>query len=256
MKTNNKTALITGARSGIGFGAAKAFLEKGWNVVLNSRNAEKLAAAAEDLGEPSRIAVVAGDISHRETGERMVETAVQRFGSVDVLVNNAGSFVPKPFVDVTEEELDSYLDGTLKGTYITTQAVARQMKLQGGGAIVNIGTVQVNHALQGLPATAPLAAKGGIHALTIGLASELAEYKIRVNLVAPGVIRTPIYGDANVDAFAGVHLLNRVGEVKDTTEAILYLATADFVTGVILPVDGGYLSGMPAPAQEKQATKV
>ena len=168
---------------------------------------------------------------------------MERFGSADVLVNNAGTFGTKPFLDVTEEDLDGYLNGNLKGTYLTTQAAVRHMKTAGGGAIVNIGTVLIDHAMAGLPASAALVSKGGIHALTLSLAAELAPHGIRVNAVAPGVIRTPIYGDADVDSFGGVALLNRVGEVTDTTDAVLYLATANFVTGHILRVDGGYVTG-------------
>ncbi len=243
MSTQTKTALITGSSSGIGLDIARAFLDEGSNVVLNGRNADKLTAAAEKLGHPERVAVVPGSIADRETGEAMVRVAVERFGGVDVLVNNAGTFGTKPFVDVTEEDLDGYLNGNLKGTYLTTQAAVRQMQKEGGGAIVNIGTVMIDHAMAGMPASAALVSKGGIHALTISLAAELAADNIRVNAVAPGVIRTPIYGDADVDAFGGIALLNRVGEVNEITEAVLYLANADFTTGHILPVDGGYVTG-------------
>ncbi len=243
MSTQTKTALITGSSSGIGLDIARAFLDRGSNVILNGRNADKLTAVTEELGQPERVAVVPGSISDRETGNAMVRAALERFDSVDVLVNNAGTFGVKPFVDVTEEDLDGYLNGNLKGTYLTTQAVVRQMKKQGGGAIVNIGTVLVDHAMAGLPASAALVSKGGIHALTISLAAELAADNIRVNAVAPGVIRTPIYGDADVDSFGGVALLKRVGEVNETTDAVLYLATATFTTGHILRVDGGYVTG-------------
>ncbi len=243
MSTQPKTALITGSSSGIGFDVARAFLEKGSNVVLNGRNADKLKAAASELGHPDRVAVVPGNIADPATGKAMVRDALERFGSVDVLLNSAGTFGTKPFVDVTEEDLDGYLTGNLKGTYLTTQAVVRQMKKEGGGSIVNIGTVLVDHAMAGLPASAALVSKGGIHALTISLAAELAADNIRVNAVAPGVIRTPIYGDADVDAFSGVALLNRVGEVDETTDAVMYLATARFTTGHILNVDGGYVAG-------------
>ncbi len=242
MSTRTDTTLITGSSSGIGLDIARAFLDKGSNVVLNGRNADKLTAATEKLGHPERVAFVPGSIADRETGEAMVRVAVERFGSVDVLINNAGTFGLKPFVEVTEEDLDGYLNGNLKGTYLTTQAAVRQMKKEGGGAIVNIGTVLIDHAMAGLPASAALVSKGGIHALTISLAAELAADNIRVNAVAPGVIRTPIYGDADVDTFGGVALLNRVGEVNETTEAVLYLATANFTTGHILPVDGGYVT--------------
>ncbi len=237
------TVLITGASSGIGYDVARGFLEKGANVVLNGRNADKLSAAAESLGHADRVAMVPGDIGDRETGEAMVRVALERFGSVDVLVNNAGTFNLKPFLEVTEEDLNGYINGNLKGTYLTTQAVVRHMKQQGGGAIVNIGTVLVEHAMAGVPASAPLVTKGGVHALTVSLAAELAADNIRVNLVAPGVVRTPIYGDADVDAFGGVALLNRVGEVKEITEAVVHLAFANFTTGIIMPVDGGYVAG-------------
>ena len=245
MSAQTKTVLITGSSSGIGLDIARGFLDKGSNVVLNGRNADKLTAAAKELGHPERVAVVPGSTADRETGEAMVRIALERFDSVDVLVNNAGTFGTKPFVDVTDEDLDGYVNGNLKGTYVTTQAVVRQMQKEGGGSIVNIGTVLVDHAMAGLPASAALVSKGGIHALTVSLAAELAAHNIRVNCVAPGVIRTPIYGDAVVDSFSGVALLNRVGEVNETTHAVLYLATANFTTGHILRVDGGYVTGRP-----------
>ena len=231
MSTETNTVLITGGSSGIGYEVARAFLDKGSNVVLNGRNAEKLEAAAKKLGYPDRTATVPGNIGDRRTGEAMVRVALERFGSVDVLINNAGTFNLKPFLDVTEEDLDGYIYGNLKGTYLTTQAVVRQMKKEGGGSIVNIGTVLTNHAMAGLPASAPLVTKGGVHALTTSLAAELAADNIRVNAVAPGVIRTPLYGDADVDSFGSVALVNRVGEVTETTDAVLYLARAKFTTG-------------------------
>ncbi len=238
-----KTVLVTGASSGIGLDVARGFLERGSNVIMNARNGEKLADAAKKLGDEKRIALVPGDIGNKETGEKLVNTAVEQFGGVDVLVNNAGIFGLKPFLENTEEDIDKYIHVNLKGTYFVTQAVVRQMKKQGGGSIVNIGTVLITHSMAGLPASAALITKGGVHALTTSLASELACDNIRVNAVAPGVIRTPLYGDTDVDAFGGVALMNRVGEVQEITEAVIHLATASFTTGVILPVDGGYVHG-------------
>ncbi len=243
MSSQINTALVTGSSSGIGLDVARAFLERGTSVVLNGRNADKLATVARELGHPQRVAAVPGNIGDPDTGEAMIQVALERFGSVDVLVNNAGTFGAKPFIEVTEADLDGYLNGNLKGTYLTTQAIVRQMLKEGGGSIINIGTVLVDHAMSGLPASAALVSKGGIHALTISLAAELAPHNIRVNAVAPGVIRTPIYGDADVNSFGSVALLNRVGEVSETTEAVMYLATANFTTGHILRVDGGYVTG-------------
>ena len=243
MTTKINTVLITGASSGIGLDVARGFLKKGSNVVLNARDIEKLTAASKALGDDSRIALVQGDIGDKGTGEKLVDVAVDRFGSVDVLVNNAGIFGLKPFLENTEEDLDRYIHINLKGTFFVTQAAVRQMKKQGGGNIVNIGTVQLMHSMAGIPASAALITKAGMHALTTCLASELAADNIRVNAVAPGIIRTPIYGDADVDAFRGVALVNRVGEVQEISEAVIYLATASFTTGVIMPVDGGYVHG-------------
>ncbi|MFF3327019.1 SDR family NAD(P)-dependent oxidoreductase [Streptomyces sp. NPDC002889] len=238
------TAIVTGSSSGIGLDIARAFLDQGANVVLNGRDGDRLAKAAAGLGHPHRIAQVPGSIGAAETGEALVRAAVERFGGVDVLVNNAGTFASKPFTDVTEEELDGYLNGNLKGTYLTTQAVVRRLREQGrGGSIVNIGTVLVDHALAGFPASAPVMSKGGVHTLTTSLAAELAAEDIRVNLVAPGIIRTPLHTGADVDSFGGIALLNRVGEVSEIAEAVLYLAGAAFITGHALRVDGGHVTG-------------
>ncbi|MFI6998115.1 SDR family NAD(P)-dependent oxidoreductase [Nocardia sp. NPDC050175] len=242
-----KTVIVTGSSSGIGRDIARAFVARGDKVVLNGRDPGKLADVAAELGAPEQVATFAGDIGSPATGSELVRAAIERFGGVDVLVNNAGIFGAKPFVDVTEEDLDSYLNGNLKGTYFTTQAVVRQLKQQGtGGSIVNIGTVLINHALAGLPASAALVSKGGVHALTTSLAAELAADGIRVNAVAPGIIRTPLFGDGDETASGRLALLNRIGEVSETTAAVLYLADAEFTTGHIFPVDGGFIAGRAA----------
>ncbi|MGW7100759.1 SDR family NAD(P)-dependent oxidoreductase [Streptomyces sp. NPDC054883] len=241
---NTSTALITGSSSGIGLDIARAFLASGANVVLNGRDPERLAKAAAGLGRPERTAWVAGAIAEPETGESLVRTALARFGRIDVLVNNAGTFAPKPFTEVTEEELDGFLTGNLKGTYLTTQAVVRALRAQGeGGSIVNIGTVLVDHGLAGFPASAPVVSKAGVHGLTTSLSAELAADGIRVNLVAAGIVRTPLHAGSDVDSFGALALLDRVGEVSEVSEAVLYLAGATFVTGHALRVDGGHVTG-------------
>lgn len=241
---NSSTVIVTGSSSGIGLDIARAFLASGANVVLNGRDPDRLAKAAAGLGHPERTACVAGGIAAPETGEALVRTALERFGGIDVLVNNAGTFESKPFTEVTQEELDGYLTGNLKGTYLTTQAVVRALRAQGrGGSIVNIGTVLVDHALAGFPASAPVVSKAGVHALTTCLAAELAGDRISVNLVAPGIIRTPLHAGSDVDSFGGLALLDRVGEVSEISDAVLYLAGAGFVTGHALRVDGGHVTG-------------
>jgi NAD(P)-dependent dehydrogenase (short-subunit alcohol dehydrogenase family) len=238
-----KTVIITGAYGGMGFDMAKDFLDRGDNVVITGRNEAKLTEAADKLGHAERVATVVGDIGKKETGEALVKTAVERFGSVEVLVNNAGVFYPKAFLDSNEEDLEHFFHSNLKGTYLTSQPVVEQIIKQGlGGAIINIGSVLVDHAMTGFTASAAMSIKGGIHALTVSLAAELAPHDIRVNMVAPGVIRTPLQ-PANVDDYAGIHPLGRIGEVDEITDAVIYLANANFTTGVILAVDGGYRVG-------------
>lgn len=237
-----QTIIITGASSGIGKEVARYFLENGDNVVINSTTAQKLEQVYQELGAGANLAMVLGDISHKETGEELVRTAITRFGSVDVLVNNAGIFETRPFLEVDEAYLDRFLTTNLKGTFFTTQAVIPAMLQQRGGVVINIGTPLVNKAFGGVPITAPMSSKGAIHALTIQLAAEFGRHNIRVNTVAPGTIRTPMHGD-NADQTAGLHLVNRVGEVKDVAEMVLAVAKSNFINGAIINVDGGLAAG-------------
>ena len=237
-----QTILVTGASSGIGKEIARHFLANGDNVVINSSTAEKLLHVYEELGGGENLAMVAGNVADKSTGERLLATALQKFGSADVLVNNAGIFETKPFLEVTEGYLDRFLNTNLKGTFFTTQAIIPQMLKQHDGVVINIGTPLVNHGLGGVPITAQMVSKGAIHALTIQLAAEFGKDNIRVNTIAPGTIRTPMHGD-NADRSAGLHLLNRVGEVEDIAEMVYTVAKSSFINGAIINVDGGLGAG-------------
>ena len=233
--------IITGAGSGIGEDLARRFLAEGSSLVLNGRDERKLERVAAALGKEDRVAVVPGSIGDPRTGKRLADAARERFGGVDVLINNAGIFAPKPFLESSEADLDRFYTTNVKGTYFVTQAVVPAMLEAGGGAIINVGTVLVLQGMAGLPVSAAMASKGGVHALTVSWAAELARHRIRVNTLAPGIIRTPLIDDA--DALAGIHPLGRIGEVQDTSDAALFLARSGFVTGTLLEVDGGYAHG-------------
>ena len=237
-----QTIIVTGASSGIGKEVARHFLEKGDNVVINSSTAEKLKQVYEELGAGEHLAMVAGNVKHKSTGEKLLATAMERFGSADVLVNNAGIFDTKPFLDVDEAYLDHFLNTNLKGTYFTTQAIIPQMIKQHDGVVINLGAPTVTHGIGGFNITAQMASKGAIHALTIQLAAEFGKDNIRVNTIAPGVIRTPMHGD-DADQSAGLHLLNRVGEVEDIAEMVYTVAKSNFINGAIINVDGGMGAG-------------
>lgn len=241
-----KTIIVTGASTGIGKSIAQLFLEKGYNVVINSANLQNLETTFKELGHANQLAMVHGDVSRIATGKELVQTALDRFGSVDVLVNNAGIFQPQSFLDVEEQDLDRFLNINLKGTYFTSQAAVKQMLQQGEGSIINIGTVLVDHAIDGFPATAPISSKGGVHAFTRQLAAEFGKNNIRVNAIAPGIIRSPLQaktGVDNADSLAGLHLLKRIGETHDVAQLALYLAESNFVTGEIINLDGGHVAG-------------
>jgi NAD(P)-dependent dehydrogenase (short-subunit alcohol dehydrogenase family) len=237
-----QTIIVTGASSGIGKEIARHFLANGDNVVINSTTGKKLEQVYKELGAGKNLAMVVGDVSDKRTGEKLLATALEKFGSADVLVNSAGIFETKPFLEVDEAYLDRFLNTNLKGTYFTTQAIMPQMLKQHDGVVINIGTPLVNHGLGGVPISAPMTSKGGIHALTIQLAAEFGKDNIRVNTIGPGTIRTPMHG-GNADQTAGLHLLNRVGEVGDIAQMVYTVAKSNFITGAIINVDGGIGAG-------------
>jgi NAD(P)-dependent dehydrogenase (short-subunit alcohol dehydrogenase family) len=237
-----QTIIVTGASSGIGLEVARYFLDRGDNVVINSQTESKLEQVYNELGAGENLAMVAGNIADKAVGEALAKTALEKFGSIDVLVNNAGIYDNKPFLDVTEEYLDKFLTTNLKGTFFTTQAVIPQMIKQKDGVVINVGTPLVYHAIAQSPSTAPISSKGAIHALTLQLAAEFGKDNIRVNTVAPGLIRTPMH-DETIDNNAGLHLINRIGEPEEVAQMIHAIAKNKLISGAIINVDGGMGAG-------------
>jgi len=237
-----QTVIVTGASSGIGLEVARYFLDRGDNVVINSQTESKLQEVYNELGAGENLAMVAGSVADKSTGEALAKTAIEKFGSIDVLVNNAGIYDNKPFLDVTEEYLDKFLTTNLKGTFFTTQAIIPQMIKQKDGVVINVGTPLVYHAIAQSPSTAPISSKGAIHALTLQLAAEFGKDNIRVNTVAPGLIRTPMH-DESIDNNAGIHLINRIGEPEEVAQMIHSIAKNTFISGAIINVDGGMGAG-------------
>ena len=246
MSRNGKTAIVTGASGGLGKAIAEAFVANGYSAVITGTDAEKLAETMSEIGAADRTAAVIADVTRPEDRKKIVDAAIDHFDRVDVLVNNAGVFTPRPFLDVDEAHLDRFLDTNLKGTFFLTQEVIPHFLKVGGGSVVNVGTVLVDHAIGGVPATAPISSKGAIHALTGQLAAEFGPENIRFNTIAPGIIRSPMHrrnGIEDDDSLGGLHLLSRIGEPSEIANAALMLAESDFITGTVINVDGGHVAG-------------
>ncbi len=241
--SSNKTVVITGASSGIGLGLAKAFLASGFNVVGNARSEARLAEARAELGNPDNFVGVAGDIAHPATAKRIFQVGIEVFGKVDVLVNNAGFFLPKPFIEYSPEDIESLLETNLKGVIYASQVAAAHMIERKQGHIVNITAAVALQPNLAVPAALPVLIKGGLNQATRALALELSPYNIKVNAVAPGIIETPMHDPATRDFLNGLQPAGRIGQVSEIADAVLYLANADFTTGVVLPVDGGMSVG-------------
>lgn len=250
MSLKNKVVIITGGGTGMGADAARGFNEAGAKVVLNGRREDVLAKTALRL-DPSgkNVLYVAGDIGNPETVQRVVQTAVERFGGIDVLFNNAGVFKPTSFLNVTHTELDDYFN-LMRGYFALSQSVVPEMRKRGSGAIISIGSIWALQGIGATPSTAPSMAKGGIHSFTRALAIELASEKIRVNAIAPAVVETPLFdpllSTEQLASFNGFHPIGRNGVPEDITSAVLFLADesrSGWITGVVLPVDGGVTAG-------------
>jgi len=231
-----KTVIVTGASQGIGAAVANLFLERGYNVVANSRNITR----KNELSRSDRLVLVEGDIGQEATARSLVATAVQRFGSVDGLVNNAGIFIAKPFVDYSSEDFRKLSATNLDGFLHITQLTARQMLAQkNGGSIVNITASIADHPLAALNASVAMITKGGINAASRSLALEYAKEGIRVNVVAPGIVSSPLTNGFPQDFLRSLSPMGKVASVQDIAEAVWYLSQASQVTGEVLHVDGG-----------------
>jgi NAD(P)-dependent dehydrogenase (short-subunit alcohol dehydrogenase family) len=243
MSKSDKTVVITGASSGIGLGLAEAFLKEGYNVVGTGRSSERLRAAAAQLNAGERFLAVAGDVASPESAQQVFEQAIAKYGKVDVLVNNAGIFAAKPFTDFTPAEIEEQIDTNLKGTLYPSQQAARHMSQRKQGKIINISASLSILPIGGVPALLATTLKGGINQATRALAMEMAPYGVTVNAVAPGVVDSPMHAPETHEALGKLHPLGRIAKISEVTDAVLYLAKADFVTGVVLPVDGGQSAG-------------
>jgi NAD(P)-dependent dehydrogenase (short-subunit alcohol dehydrogenase family) len=236
MSNPQRVAIITGASQGIGASLVSAYRKLGYAVVANSRTI----AASDD----PMVVSVSGDIGQPGVGQRVVDAAMERFGRVDTVVNNAGIFISKPFTEYTDDDYDAVTGVNMRGFFeVSRAAVAAMLSREGGGHIVNISTTLVEHANSAVPSALASLTKGGLNAVTKSLAIEYASRGIRTNAVALGVIGTPMHDPASFEALAKMHPIGKLGTIDDVVEAVVYLENASFVTGEILHVDGGQSAG-------------
>jgi NAD(P)-dependent dehydrogenase (short-subunit alcohol dehydrogenase family) len=235
--TKNPVAVVTGASGGIGLGIINALLEGGYRIVATSRNATKSA----DLKQSDKLLPVDGDIGQRATAVKVAETAMKEFGQIDLLVNNAGIFMSKKFTDYTEEDFEKMVKTNVCSFFYMTQQVIAPMQAQKSGHIVSISTVLVDQPMSGT--SLPVLTKSSIPAMSRQLAIEYAADGIRVNTVSPGVVDTPMHANDDHQALKKLHPIQRLAEVSDIVDAVLYLNSASFVTGENIRVDGGAHAG-------------
>jgi NAD(P)-dependent dehydrogenase (short-subunit alcohol dehydrogenase family) len=245
MSFQGKVAVITGGSSGIGKAVAVELVKQGAYVVINGRREQALVEAAREVDPTgAQVSYIAGDISDPQVAERLIEEALLRFGRIDTLVNNAGIFIAKPFTDFTEADFESILSINVAGFFRVTQRAVTEMMKAGSGHIVNItASGVVEQPLKAVPSVLAALTKGGLNAATKSLAIEYADKGIRVNAVAPGITKTPMHAVETHDYLSQLHPVGRMGEVQDIVDAIVYLESAQFVTGEILHVDGGQNAG-------------
>jgi NAD(P)-dependent dehydrogenase (short-subunit alcohol dehydrogenase family) len=236
MTNERKTVIVTGASQGIGACMVKTFLERGYSVVANSRSITKSGAFAPS----DKLALVDGDIGEIATAAKIVESATNRFGSIDALVNNAGIFFAKPFTNYTADDFRALSSTNLEGfIYVSQLAIKQMVARKSGGSVVSITTSLVEHPIAGVNASVAMITKGGLEAITRNLAMEYAKDGIRVNAVAPGIVDTPMHKNDPKEFLKSLSPLGRIADAQDIADAVLYLTEARQVTGEVLHVDGG-----------------
>jgi len=235
--SEKKTAIITGASGGIGSGLVEAFRTEGYSVVATSLNTEPSLAASPSL------VLVDGDIGKQETAAKVAEAAIQHFGSIDVLVNNAGIYRTKPFIDFATDDFNALVSTNLLGFLYVTQLAVKQMLKQKSGNVVTITASLADQPIAGINASVAMMTKRGLNTVTRSLAIEYAKEGIRFNAVAPGAVNTPLHKDVPRESLTARQPLKATAEVKDIVDAVLYLARAGQVTGEIIHVDGGSHAG-------------
>ena len=232
-----KTAIVTGAEQGIGAGLVERFLEEGYNVVGTSLHTGQPSSAS------SRLIFVEGDIRKQETAAKTVEAAIKNFGTIDVLVNNAGIFIIKPFTEFTAEDFNALASVNLLGFMHITQIAVKQMLKQKSGNVVTITGALADNPIAGVNASVSMITKGGLNTITRHLAIEYAKEGIRFNAVAPGVVDTPLHRNDPQEQLRTQQPMGKIASIKDIADAVLYLAQAAQVTGEVIHVDGGAHSG-------------
>jgi NAD(P)-dependent dehydrogenase (short-subunit alcohol dehydrogenase family) len=236
MSTQRKTVIVTGASQGIGAGVANLFLERGYNVVANSRRITQ----KNELQRSENIALVDGDIALPATAAKLVDTAVKRFGAIDALVNNAGIFITKAFTQYTADDFRSLSSTNLDGfLHVTQRVVEHLLERKRGGSVVSITASIADRPIAALTASVPMITKGGINAISRNLAMEYAKQGIRVNAVAPGVVDTPLLKGLSKEFLQSLSPMGVIGSTQDIAEAVLYLTESRVITGVVLNVDSG-----------------
>jgi NAD(P)-dependent dehydrogenase (short-subunit alcohol dehydrogenase family) len=235
MGIEQKVAVITGASRGIGAGLVKAYRDRNYRVVATARSMNP--------SSDGDILVVSGDIANRKTAKRAISEGVARFGRIDTLINNAGIFISKPFTQYTEADYAAIMAVNIAGFFHITQLAIAEMEKQGSGHVVQITTSLADSAIASVPAVLASLTKGGLNAATKSLAIEYAKRGIRVNAVAPGIIKSPMHPVETHAQLGALHPVGHMGEISDIVDAILYLESASFVTGEVLHVDGGQSAG-------------